>query len=240
VLNNNEVFVKDDYVIFDKLALEMKKRPGRGPIGWVQIFLQTKNGLVYDEGSNLVSARGREFVAQKLFDCNTYVGGTRTDWRKHLVSHFAVGSGGSTVSGGTVTLLGPYICDTQLIQGIDLGISGYLTEPGGTITAVKPITSDFGSTVLEVQSYSGGIVSCDYYTKIKNTCIVPSGEPFDLNPGESVKIDETGLYFVLNSAANPYTDPPIYSDPQLFAHICFAPKWKEKESSLTIIWYILC
>ena len=76
--------------------------------------------------------------------------------------------------------------------------------------------------------------------KIKNTCIIPAGEPYDLGIGESVKIDEAGLYFVLNSAVDPDNDPPIYSNPKLFAHICFAPKWKEKESQLTIIWYILC
>ena len=29
------------------------------------------------------------------------------------------------------------------------------------------------------------------------------------------------------------------STAKLFSHICFAPKWKEKESVLTIQWYIL-
>lgn len=238
---NHNIFTKDEYRIFDKLALEMKKNPRRGPIGWVQIFLQTKNGLIYDEGPNLVSARGREFVAQRIFNIVNYDVGLRTDWRKHIVSHFAVGSGGSTItSGGIVTLLGPFICDTQLIQAVDLGESGYLTEPGGITNAVKPITVDGGSMVLEVENYTGGITSCDYYTKIKNTCIIPSGQPTSLAPGSSVKIDEAGLYFVLNSATDPEIDPPIYSDPNLFAHICFAPKWKEKESILTIVWYILC
>jgi len=238
---NHIISAEDDLRIFDKLALEMRKNPGRGPIGWVQIFLQTKKGLIYDEGSNLVSARGREFVAQRTFNITNYNGGLRTDWRKHIVTHYGVGSGGSTITGGgVVSLLGPYICDTQLITAIDLGESGYLTEPGGITNAVKPITADGGSMVLGVQNYTGGVVSCDYYTKIKNTCIIPSGQPTSLAAGDSVKVDEAALYFVLNSAVDPDVDPPIYSDPNLFAHICFAPKWKEKESTLTIVWYILC
>jgi hypothetical protein len=62
---------------------------------------------------------------------------------------------------------------------------------------------------------------------MKCTCIVPSGEPNALAPGGTTKIDEAGLYFVSAST------------PLLFSHICFAPKWKEKESTLTIQWYIL-
>ncbi|MEI8329567.1 MAG: hypothetical protein WCG14_06185, partial [Chlamydiia bacterium] len=69
---------------------EMRKNPGRGPIGWVQIFLQTKKGLIYDEGSNLVSARGREFVAQRTFNITNYNGGLRTDWRNPCKARSAI------------------------------------------------------------------------------------------------------------------------------------------------------
>ena len=213
----------DDCVIFDKLENQMKKG-ARGPLGWVRIFLQTKNGLVYDEGSNLVVAQGREFVAQKIFE--TY--GARPDWTGYKISHFAIGSGGSTIDGGGgITLNGPLICDTQLLTPIALGIgSSYLTEPGGTAEAVKPIIDDGGSLELESESYGGGL--CVNYTKMKCTCIIPAGEPEYLGTGESVRVDEAGLYFVSGTT------------PLMFSHICFAPKWKEKESTLTIVWYILC
>jgi len=222
------MIVKEDYKIFDKLADEMNNGL-RGPLGWVQIYLQTKNGLVYDEGPNLVTAQGREYVAQRLFASNAYSGGSRPNWTSYVLSHFAVGSGGSVVSGSppTVTLNGPYICDTRLITATSLGVAGYLTEPSGTSLAVKAITASGGSRFLESNSYSGGGTSCTYYTKMKCTCIVPNGEPSTLAPGGTTKIDEAGLYFVSGSSA------------LLFSHICFAPKWKEKESTLIIQWYIL-
>ena len=220
---NQNLEIKEEYKIFDKLEQEIRKGM-RGPIGWVQIFLQTKKGLIYDEGFNLVVAQGREFVAQKTF--NYY--GTRTDLTGYVISHFAVGSGGSVISGTppVVTLNGPFICETNLIAATSLGISSYLTEPGGIIQSVKPITTG-GALSLESASYTGGGSSCTYYTKMKCTCVIPSGEPFGIPAGATTKVDEAGLYFVSGSVA------------KLFSHICFAPKWKEKESTLTIQWYIL-
>jgi len=227
VLNDN-LIVSDDYKIFDRLAHEIGPTT-RGPIGWVQIYLQSKKGLVFDEGPNLVSAQGREFVAQRVFNSYAYSGGVRSNWTSYVISHFGVGSGGSTVSGSppVVTLNGPYICDTRLITSTSLGIAGYLTEPSGTVLAVKPITASGGSIYLEPASYSGGGSSCTNYTRMKCTCIIPNGQPSSLAPGASTKIDEAALYFVSGSTA------------RLFSHICFAPKWKEKEATLTIQWYIL-
>jgi len=227
VLNDN-LIVKEDYEIFDRLANGLDQGL-KGPLGWVRIYLQTKKGLVFDEGPNLVIAQGREYVAQRIFNSYAYNGGVRSNWTNYIISHFAVGSGGSVVAGTppVVTLNGPYICDTGLISATSLGISGYLTEPGGTILSVKAITASGGSIYLESTPYSGGGSSCTYYTKMKCTCILPSGEPSSLAPGATTKIDEAGLYFVSGSTA------------KLFSHICFAPKWKEKESTLTIQWYIL-
>ena len=231
VSDQNIVF-SEEYQIFDMLAQKMNHGM-RGPLGWVQIYLQTKNGIVYDEGQNLVVAQGREFVAQRIFNSYEYSGGFRSNWTNYVLSHFAVGSGGSTVTGSplVVTLNGPYICDTGLISATSLGIGGYLSEPTGSVLAVKPITSSGGSSNLESVAYTGGGSSCSYYTKMKCTCIVPSGEPSSLPAGGTTKIDEAGLYFVSNSGVGPTS--------LLFSHICFAPKWKEKESTLTIQWYIL-
>lgn len=224
----HNLMVSEEYKIFDRLENEMR-RGARGPLGWVQIFLQTKKGLIYDEGWNLVVAQGREFAAQRIFNSYAYSGGSRPDWTAYVLSHFAVGSGGATIAGSppAVTLNGPYICDTALISATQLGVAGYLTEPGGTTLAVKPITASGGSKNLEAVAYSGGGTSCSYYTKMKCTCIIPAGEPTSLAAGASTKIDEAGLYFVSGSTT------------KLFSHICFAPKWKEKESIMTIQWYIL-
>ncbi|MDD4081988.1 MAG: hypothetical protein PHD05_01240 [Sphaerochaetaceae bacterium] len=223
----NDVLMKDYYRVFDKLEKQIHHK--RGPVGWVQIFLQTKFGLVYDEGYNLVVAKGCEFIAQRAFNSNLYSGGSRIDWTEYSVSHFAVGSGGSVVAGSppVVTLNGPYICDTQLIEATSLDKISYLTEPSGTTLCVKPITADGGSFLLEPSNYSSLGGSCSYYTKVRCVCNVSDEEPISLPSGGTTKIDEAGLYFTSGETAN------------LFAHICFAPKWKEKESPFTLIWYIL-
>jgi hypothetical protein len=107
------------------------------------------------------------------------------------------------------------------LAATSLGGVGYLTETdSGVLTAVKPITTKY----LESVSYlrPDGSLNCAAYTKMKCTCIVSDNEP-----SGTTKIDEAGLYFVSGSTA------------KLFSHICFAPKWKEKESTLTIEWYIL-
>jgi hypothetical protein len=201
-------------------------------LGWVQVYLNRKKVF---EGSNLVVARGREFVAQKIFNVNTFDGGVRTDWRAHIISHFAVGSGGATVNSDSVSLNGPYICDNGLYQPITLGNSSFLEEPSAYssgdgiheyVDAVKPITTD-GSILMESDVYTGDS-TCTYYTKMKCACSIVDTEPSGLAPGASVEISEAGLYFVNGS------------DAQMFSHICFPPKWIEKESSLDIIWYILC
>lgn len=198
------------------------------PFGWVRVFLNHK--LVH-EGHNLVVAQGREFAAQRLF--NTTNGTSNPDWTSYIVSHFGIGSGGATVSGDSVTLNGPDICDTHLYEPISLGDTSYLNDPysydaGDGIhkntDAVKPITASGGSITLIPGNYE----NCTYYSTVKCICIVPSGEPIQLNAGESVEVSEAALYFVSGS------------DARMFAHICFPPKWKAKEDVLTIEWHIIC
>ena len=233
----SKIFHEDEYKIFDKL-IQNRKNNHLGPLGWVQVYLSRSdliNKTPSFEGHNLVVARGREFVAQKSFNLNTFDGGIRADWRSHTITHFAVGSGGATVNNDIVDLNGPFICDTGLYEPSSLGNASYLEEPSTYSSgdgiheytdAVKPITTD-GEVILELDNYTGGTTSCDYYTKVKCTCVVADGEPSALNPGSSVEISEAGLYFVNGT------------DAQMFSHICFAPKWTEKSSELIIIWYIL-
>jgi len=239
ILTHNE-----DYKIFDKLGREAQRK--RGPVGWVKAYMH-KNpnqlGEPFYDGPNLILAKGREFVAQKIFQVNVKEDATsRPDYRNHKVSHFAVGSGGASVAGSVVTLSGPEIGDTALYEVISLGNAAYLDEPSAytasgesplvhTYTdAVKPITTD-GEIYLEPVSYPS---SPDYYTKVKCTCVIPAGEPTMIDPAASVEISEAGLYFVDESLADGDSNKV-----HTFAHICFAPKWKEKESQLTIFWYIL-
>lgn len=232
-MSNLVLFEKDELKIFDALSDQAKKKQTRGPIGWVEILLNHKKVF---NGPNLVVAQGREFVAQKLFNINSFDGGARPDLRNHRISHFAIGSGGATASGNSYTLLGPYICDVSLSQPIQLGNTSYLNEPsnhdsGDNIhvytDSVKPITTD-GEIILEPDDYGGG--TCTYYTKVKCVCKIPAGEPSGILSGESVQVSEAGLYFV----------EPTTQNVKMFSHICFPPKWKEKESDLTINWYILC
>jgi len=226
VMNHNE-----DYKIWDSLRDTAKKQ--RGPVGWVQMYLDKKKVF---EGNNLIVAQGREFVAQKIFNINNKEDASlRPDYRNHTISHFAVGSGGATVAGDDVTLNGPEITDTYLAEPISLGDAAYLNEPSSYTAsgesplvhtyedAVKPITTH-GELFLEPVTYD----ATEYYTKVKCSCIIPAGEPSVIDAAASVEISEAGLYFVNGS------------DVKMFAHICFAPKWKEKESQLTIYWFILC
>jgi hypothetical protein len=227
------IFHEDDYKVFDTLLQQGKKKPKTGVLGWAQVLINHQKVF---EGPNLVVAQGREFVAQKLFNINLFEGGNRQDFRTYNISHFAIGSGGASASGSSYTLLGPYICDLALNQPIQLGNTAYLDEPSNHNSgdgihvysdAVKPITTD-GEILLESDDYGGG--ACTFYTKVKCVCKIPAGEPSGILSGESVQVSEAGLYFVEGTTENV----------KMFSHICFPPKWKEKESDLTINWYILC
>jgi len=230
--NKNVIFHEDAYRIFDTLIDNQRKC---GPLGWVQVFMNDKNLKERKpdfEGSNLVTAKGREFVAQRIFNRFQTSGVARTDWTGYTISHFGMGSGGATVDNDIVTLTGPFICDTGLYTPIDLGTNSYLEETGGTPTdnVIKPIATN-GSVLLESDIYTNSVdtsITCEYHTKVMCTCQIISGEPSSLAAEASVQVSEAGLYFTNGVDAN------------LFAHICFPPKYKEKESNLTLIWYILC
>ena len=237
---NKVITINEDYKIFDKLLTAKKTNPTCGPLGFAKIYLKHKK---VHEGSNLVVAKGREFVAQKIFNIfSTESNITRPDYTNYKISHFAIGAGGCSITGTDVTLHGPLIGDTGLYKPISLmSGSGYLNEPSlyqDTSTtpliysyknAVKPINSIY----LEEVQYQN---SDSYYTKVKCVCNIPVGEPSQMVTGTSVPISEAGLYFVNPALAD--TDPKKV---QLFSHITFPTKFKEKDDGeLTIKWYILC
>jgi hypothetical protein len=229
--------MNDEYKIWDKLQQETAKRKlNYGPVGFVQLYM---NRQLVEEKFNLVVAKGREFVAQKIFNVNTFSSGVRPDWRGYTISHFGVGGGGAVADGDLFTLQGPAICDAGMYRPITLGNNAYLNDTSGYdsgetslyryVDAVKPITID-GSITLESVQYPEGdpTPDCTAYTKVKCQCVVPQGEPSGLQSGASVQISEAGLYFTSGQNV------------QMFSHICFSPKFKEKESELIIVWYILC
>ena len=63
---------------------------------------------------------------------------------------------------------------------------------------------------------------------MKCNCIISRNEPYNIQNYQL--INEAGLFFTLNGTSNPF----------LFSHITFAPKYKELEGTITIEWYILC
>lgn len=231
-----KITLKDDYQIFDKLTEAQRKNPKIGPLGWVRAFIQNKNDTerkLFFEGSNMVVAQGRYFVAQKIFGIQD----TGIDYRNYVISHFSIGAGGATVDGDAVNLLGPHVCDTNLYKPIGLGSTH--NEPGifdnttlpdnlkdlyTSIGAVKPIDK----VTLVEEDYDETGITCSYKTKVKCECIVGPGDPPALLVNGYVPISEAGLYFVGGNNA------------RMFAHVCFPPKYKEVESTLTIDWFILC
>ena len=215
---DNKKIIIDDYKIFDRLG--SSKQPG--PKGWVRMFLHknpTFLGSPVFEGPNLIVGNGREFAAQQIF--NTASSGNT--WTSYSVTAFGVGSGGATISAGSPIITDPSLDDVGLNSPITLNSSFDDETSSSTAGVVKPITTD-GSITLMDGEYGTGT----YYSKIKCVCVVDANEPTSLGAGDSQQISEAGLYFTSGSTN------------VMFSHICFAPKWKESDSILTIEWYIIC
>ncbi|MEM4386046.1 MAG: hypothetical protein QXD03_05830 [Candidatus Anstonellales archaeon] len=202
----------DDILIRDRCSFKSN---------FAKIFINGK--LVY-KTSNMVVASGSVFVAQKLFNVKN---NSDNDYRNYIISHFGIGSGGSTIVGSNVVLVGPDLCDTDnLIPiAIDPGNNLYLTSPSGKQNAAKPITLDGSIEIINnpritCQNFNNTIVKC--------TCVINQEEPTDLEDGDSVKVDEACLY--ASNGTNTLT----------FAKITFPPKYIEKTTEFIIEWYIIC
>jgi len=183
------------------------------------------DGEVVEETNNMVVMNGRAFNAQKLFG---KVPEGEEDLRNYHVTHFGIGSGGTTSSGGYTVLQGPDLCDYDLINPvqIDPGNSTFLTSPNGVQYACKPIEQDG-----YFEFAANPDVNCDsttYYNIVKCYCVVNRTEPTFLNPGESVKIDEAALYYTYGNQT------------RLYARITFAPKYIEPSTNFVIEWFVIC
>ncbi len=247
----DEVQLHDD-ATWELLAQSRENHYHNMMSGWVKLFLNDEdyiNNRPTVNNKNLIVANGSEFVAQSLIKTNIIESGgyTTKKYYNYKISHFAIGSGGATVSENIVTLVGPKINDKYLYQPISLGNKKYKNEPSKYISvgenpqihsylnSVKPIidpnnktNSDYGALYLESVKY--GDDKLNYYTKILFKCVIPAGEPSILPSNTAINISEAGLYF---------TDSEL-TDIQMFSHICFPPKWMEINNTLTILWYIIC
>lgn len=229
----------------DKVYHQKRKSPF---LGMVRIY---ENGILNTDQSqdgwlfNMTVGAGREFANQTIFKHYTGMESTLGDIADYKVDAFSVGSNGSTIDqNDNITLLGPNVCDLETTRPIELNTSCYKNRSGAA-NIVKRIESsylgeggNFGTIGAE---YSSDIefVDCQdtYYTVTKCTCKVESGEPINLSPGDVVKIDEAILY-ATHPLMDHTTDGTTYKVVP-FAHICFAPKFVEKESVFIIEWFIL-
>jgi len=229
-------------VLKDSSRFEFQSRNKSPFLGLVRIYEngklntdQTQDGWL----TNMTIATGREFVGQAITKKNS-PSSMFGDITQYKVDAFGVGSGGSTIDvNNNITLNGPSLCDVGLYFPIAIN-SNCLPAPNnnGIVInkTVKFIESEgpgsvAGSIIFEKPlSYDFQECARDYYTVIKNVCIIDNQEPTQLQPGESVKIDEAMLFLTSPTGTNPLP----------FAHICFAPKFIELETTFKIEWYVIC
>ena len=204
-------------------------KPKYGVQGLVYRIIQ--DGKVVDGGlENMVVANGRRFVTQLIIDSKAAT--DPNDLTGFKVGYFGIGSGGVTWVGAVPSLNGPDVCDLDLTTPIPFSnaTAAYLTSPaeGEADTYVcKNILTGGSIEVVENTDISACLTPY-YFTWIKFTCLKDAGEPDNAVAGTSVQISEACLYYYSGTTTH------------TFAHICFLPKWVEKESQFTIEWYVLC
>jgi len=204
-------------------------KPKYGVQGLVYRIIQ--DGEVVDGGlQNMIVANGRRFVAQHIVGSKATA--DPTDLTGFKVGYFGLGSGGVTWVGSVPSLNGPSVCNLDLITPIPFSnaTASYLTSPAeGAATAYvcKNITTGGSIEIVENTDLSACLTPY-YFTWIKCTCLKDAGEPDHAGAGTSVQISEASLYYYSGTTTH------------TFAHICFYPKWVEKESQFTIEWYVLC
>jgi hypothetical protein len=217
----------DNFRIDDDIINKLKaKKPGRkGDMDYgikgVVLRSYIDGKLIDTEVPNLVVAFGRRFNAQRI------IGKKHPDDPLDLtlftLQHCGFGSGGSTFSGDTPVLVQEDICELDLHNPISLD-SSYLASPSGELGVAKLIE--------EINIIENTHIEClapINYTWIECVITKERGEPLELEPGASVKIDEAMLYI-----SNP-SKSIVYP----FAHACFTPKYIEKESEFVMVWDIL-
>lgn len=201
--------------------------------GVIRLF---NNGKLIGEClENLVVANGRKYVAQRLFGTRHPSDAPVFDWE---ISHFGIGSGGATVNSSIVNLIGPEVCDldmnipTRFSQ--NPGNAIHLTSPGDSVRGISATPNSIKS--IEPAGLIDIILTpnltCAYgptFSYVRCVCVKAISEPnYLVNDDDYIMINESGLYITDGTST------------QMFAHICFPPKYVEKKSEFVIEWYILC
>ncbi len=198
--------------------------------GVVRLF---ENGKLIGEClENLVVAKGRKFVAQRLFGTRHPSDEPVFDWE---ISHFGIGSGGATIAGSIVNLVGPEVCDLDM--NAPIAFSGnpanniHLASPGDTSRGILSVGHAI-KRIAQTDIILTPNLNCAYgptFSYVRSFCVKAISEPnYLVNENDYVMINESGLYITDGTST------------QMFAHICFPPKYVEKKSEFVIEWYILC
>jgi len=201
--------------------------------GVVRLF---ENGKLIGEClENLVVANGRKYVAQRLFGTRHPSDAPVFDWE---ISHFGFGSGGATVNSSIVNLVGPEVCDLDMNSPIAFSgnpvNSAHLSSPGDATRGISPVLNSIKSIepAGRIDIILTPNLSCAYgltFSYVRCVCVKSISEPnYLLNDDDYILINESGLYISDRTST------------QMFAHICFPPKYVEKKSEFVIEWYILC
>lgn len=221
-----------------KFARENRDKP-QLTCGIVRGFLN--GNLVLDYTGNLTVGVGREFVAGRLFDFEDYkIEGVAsgTDIKNHSISHWGFGSGGTTMSEGFINLTGPSPCDNDLYEPIEMdNRDENLDSPTlGIENVLKPILNENKSVIQ-----TADIEDCTIYSYVKIIIGIQPNEPSYLGSDEVLKIDEAALFstnyqYLSTLPGFDYDDVVA----RQFAHLCFKPKYIEKDSEFYLEWVILC
>jgi len=245
-----KLIITDSYNIRDAINNNLDKvlrQKRTSPfIGMVRIY---ENGILNTDQSkdgwlfNMTIGSGREFANQSIFKLvppSSPPGSTTPrlgDITEYSVNAFSVGSNGSSIdSNDNITLLGPNVCDDESAAPIALNTSCFKNR-SGTPYIVKKLVSD--TDIFLQTSDDIEFTGCQdrYFTITKCICKVDAGEPSSLETGNVVKIDEAFLYATHPGMTHDNDSTTHKVVP--FAHICFAPKFVEKESIFIIEWFII-
>lgn len=228
-------------------------------------------GNLLAEEENLVVLKGREYLAQLVANMapvgashcgsQTPIGATPTacDYGKYIITHFAVGTGGTNGDCPPVAN-GPYDNDIGLAEPRELfpvtgEESAYLRIVDGGPPVLKDITHSGGSIEVTSEQHTinldlnGGEV-VEAYTAIRYTMYINPGESTqDPNGGPNsfpFRFNEAGLYAVKQDSNGNALDEndAIITDDRAAKHLLFArfttlDKYLEEADGIMIEWYIL-
>ncbi len=208
-------------------------------IGRPKIYDLEGNLLASEE--NLVVITGREYLAQLVSN----VPSSKTpldnpkDLTQYKVTHFGVGSGGSSEDCPPTTK-GPYDDDIDLENGVIIG-SPSTSFPARYISDgyLKQIAYDGEIKVVSeehtINVPTGGQKVIDAYTAIRYRMYLQPYEPID----KPFRFNEAALYAVEYAWDNDANQLLPTDNSVLFARFTTLDKWLDTSDGIMIEWYIL-